>query len=76
MIKARNEKYWEEEVYTKVWYRLAKGGTGMEGYMGSVQGHKSVRLLFRLNTGSDGLLEDNKTCRMVCDEMCVICDAK
>ena len=32
-IKARNEKDWDEEVYTKSilkWYRLAKDGTGLE----------------------------------------------
>ena len=33
--------------------------------MRSVQGQESVRLLFRLRTGSDGLLEDKKRCRMV-----------
>ena len=38
-IKARNEKDWEEEVYTKStlkWYRLAKDDTGVEIYVRSV----------------------------------------
>ena len=38
--------------------------------MRSVQGQESVRLLFRLRTGSAGLLEDKKICRMVSDKMC------
>ena len=67
-IKARNEKDCEEEVYTKCtlkWYRLAKDDTGVERYVRSAQGQESVRLLFRLRTGSAGLLEDKKRCRMV-----------
>ena len=35
--------------------------------MRSVQSQESVRLLFRLRTGSAGLLEDKKRCRMVSD---------
>ena len=31
--------------------------------------------LFRLRTGSAGLLEDKKRCRMVSDERCVMCDS-
>ena len=34
----------------------------------SVQGQESMRLLFRLRTGSAGLLEDKKRCRMVSNE--------
>ena len=34
-----------------------------------------MRLLFWLRTGSAGLLEDKKRCRMVSDERCVICDS-
>ena len=34
----------------------------MERYVRSVQGQEGVRLLFRLRTGSAGLLEDNKRC--------------
>ena len=48
-IKARNEKDWEEEVYTKT--------TGMGRDVRLVQGQESVWLLFRLRTGSAGLLE-------------------
>ena len=42
------------------WYRLAKDGPGVEGYVRSVQGQDSVWLLFRLRTGSDGLLADKE----------------
>ena len=34
-----------------------------------------MRLLFRLRTGSAGLLEDKKRCRIVSDERCVMCDS-
>ncbi len=76
-IMARNEKDWEEEVYTKStlkWYRLAKDDTGVEKYMRWVQRKEIVRMLFRLRTGSVGLLEDKKRCRKVSDEclQCVI----
>ena len=73
-IKARNEKDWEK-VYTRStlkWYRLAKDDAGMERYVGSVQSQESVRLLFRPRTGSAGLLENKKRCRMVSDERCVV----
>ena len=43
--------------------------------MRSIQGQESVRLLFRLRTGSAGLLEDKKSCRMVSDERRVMCDS-
>ena len=33
-------------------------------------------LLFRLRTGSAGLLEDKKRYRMVSDERCVMCDSR
>ena len=39
----------------------------------SVQNQESVRLLFRLRTGSAGL-KDKKKCKMV-DERCVMCDS-
>ena len=39
-----------------------------------VQGQESERLLFRLRTGSAGLLEDKNSCRMVSDERFVMCD--
>ena len=57
------------------WYRLAKDNTGVERYVRSVQGQESVRLLFRLRTGSARLLEDKKRFRMVSDERRVICDS-
>ena len=40
--------------------------------MRSVQGQESVRLLFRLRTGSAGLLEGKNSCRMVSDERFVM----
>ena len=62
-IKVRNERDLEEEVYTKSklkWHMLGKGDTGLEIYVSLVQGKESVRFLFRLGTGSAGLLEDKK----------------
>ena len=43
-----------------------------EWYVWSVLGQESVRLLFRLRTGSAGLLEEKKICRMVSDERCAM----
>ena len=40
---------------------MAKDDTGVERCE-VVQGQESVRLLFRLRTGSAGLLEDKKRC--------------
>ena len=51
------------------------GYTGVEKYVRSVQGQESVRLLFRLRTGSAGLLEDKKRCRRVSDDKYVMCDS-
>ena len=34
-----------------------------------------MRLLFRLRTGSAGLLEDKKGCRKVNDKRCAMCDS-
>ena len=55
-------------------------GAGIERYVWSVHGQKSVRLqgmslLFILKTGSAGLLKDKKRCKMVRDEKCVMCDS-
>ena len=44
--------------------------------MRSVQDQQSVRLLFRLRTGSAELLEDKKRSRMVSDKRCVMCDSR
>ena len=41
-----------------------------------VQRQESVRLLFRLRTGSAGLLDDKKRYRMFSDERCVMCDSR
>ena len=48
----------------------------MKRYMRSIQGQESVRLLFRLRTGSAGLLEDKKRCRMFSDKRCVCMTAE
>ena len=67
-LQGKNEKDWEDEVYMKStlkWYRLAKDNTVVERYMRSVQGQESVRLLFKLRTGSAGLLEGKERCRML-----------
>ena len=59
-IMARNEKDWK-----KKYIRTVKDDTWVERYVRLVQGQESVRLLFRLRTGSAGLLEDKKRCRIV-----------
>ena len=48
---------------------------GWRGKLRSVQGQEVVRLLFTLRTGSAGLLEDNKRCKMIIDESCVMFDS-
>ena len=40
------------------------------------QSQEYVRLLFRLMTGSAVLLEDEKRCRMVRNERCVMCNSR
>ena len=59
----RNETAWEEEVSSKTtlkWYKLAKNTARVERCLRSVQGQEVVKLLFRLRTGTAGLLEDKK----------------
>ena len=60
-IKMRNEKDWEEvsSKSTLKQYKLANGAR-VERYLRSVLGQEFVRLLFRLRTGSAGLLEDKE----------------
>ena len=56
-------KDWEEEVSSKSIlkrYKLAKNGAGVERYLKSVQGQEVVKKLFKLRTGSAGLLEDKE----------------
>ena len=38
-------------------------------------GSEGVRLLFRLRTGSAWLLEDMERCKIIRDEMYVMCDS-
>ena len=62
-----------EEVSSKStlkWYMLTKNGAGVERYLRYVQCQEFVRLLFRLRTGSTGLLEDMKRYKISID-MCV-----
>ena len=56
------------------WYRAVKDVFGVEKYVASWKGHEAIRLRFRLQTGSAGLLEDKRRCRLCVDESvcCVI----
>ena len=54
---------------------MAKNGAEVERYLRSVQGQEGVRLLFRLRTGSAGLLKDKKRSKIIIDEGCVICES-
>ena len=48
---------------------------GLEQYTRSSVGHEKLRLRFRLRTGSAGLFEDKKRCRMCTEDRCVLCDS-
>jgi len=54
---------------------MVKEVAGLEQYTRSSVGHEELRLRFRLRTGSAGLLEDNKWCRMCTEDGCVLCDS-
>ena len=54
---------------------MVKDEAGLEEYTRSLVGQKEVRLRFRLRTGSAGLFEDKKRCRMCDDERCVLCNS-
>ena len=56
------------------WYRAVKGVLGVEKYVASWEGHEAIRLRFRQRTGSAGLLEDKRRCRLCVDERCVLCN--
>ena len=67
---------WCEEVEGKSslrWYRTAKEEFEAERYIDSSLGQEAVRCRFRLRTGSAGLFEDKKRCRMTEDERCILC---
>ena len=55
------------------WYRRAKEEFEAERYIDSLLGQEAVRCRFRLQTGSAGLFEDKKRCRMTEDERCILC---
>ena len=67
---------WCEEVEGKSslrWYRTAKEEFEAERYIDSSLGQEAVRCRFQLRTGSAGLFEDKKRCRMTEDERCILC---
>jgi len=69
---------WIEEVKGKGslnWYRMVKEVAGLEQYTRSSDGHEELRLWYQLRTGSAGLLEDKKQCRMCTDDRHVLCDS-
>ena len=55
--------------------QLVKEEAGLEEYTRSLVGQEGIRLRFRLRTGSAGLFEDKKRCRMCDDERCVLCNS-
>jgi len=54
---------------------MVKEGAGLEQYTRSSVGHEELRLRFWLRTGSAGLLEDKKRCKMCTDDRCVLCNS-
>ena len=62
-VGSKQHEYIELVKVGKEWCRV-------ESYLRHVQGQEVVRLLFRLRTGSAGLLEDKKRCKMFIDEVC------
>ncbi len=72
-----NSREWQAEVGNKsslCTYAQAKQTFGTETYTRVAVGHEAARLRFRLRTGSAGLLQDKKRCRMCEDRRCVLCD--
>ena len=55
-------------------YRMIKEELMPEGYLRLLDSG-DVRLRSRLRSGSAGLLEDKKRCRMCVDDRCVLCDS-
>ena len=77
-VHSINSRDWVEEVEGKSslrWYRKVKEVAGLEQYTRSFVGHEELRLRFRLRTGSAGLFEDKKRCRMCTEDRCVLCDS-
>ncbi len=69
-----NNRDWAEEVEGKSrrrWNRMVKEEDGLEQYTRSIVGQESLRLRFRLRSGSAGLMVDRKRCRM-CVDRCVL----
>ena len=77
-VHDKNCRDWMEEIEGKSslkWYQLVKEEAGLEEYTRSLAGQEGIRLRFRLRTGSAGLFEDKKRCRMCDDERCVLCNS-
>ena len=77
-VHEKNCRDWMEEIEGKSslkWYQMVKEEAGLEEYTRSLVGQEGVRLRFRLRTGSAGLFEDKKRCRMCDDERCVLCNS-
>jgi len=53
---------------------MVKEVAGLQQYTRSSVGHEELRLWYQLRTGSVGLLEDKKQCRMCTDDRHVLCD--
>ena len=85
MSETGSAKDWKERVHEgneKVegksilkWYRMMKEETRLDEYTKTLVSQEGVRLRFRLKTGSAGLFEDKKRCRMCEDERCVLCNS-
>ena len=77
-VHDKNCRDWMEEIEGKSslkWYQLVKEEAGLEEYTKSLVGQEGIRLRFWLRTGSAGLFEDKKQCRMCDDERCVLCNS-
>ena len=57
------------------WYQMMKEEARLDKYTKTLVSQEGVRLRFRLRTGSAGLFEDKKRCRMCEDERCVLCNS-
>ena len=58
-------------------YRKRKDGCGAERYVRVQQGQEGLRLrlMFRLRSGSVGVVQNKKRCELCVDTQCVMCDS-
>ena len=54
---------------------MVKEEAGVEKYTRSLVGQEGIKLWFRLRTGSVGLFENKKQCRMCDNERCMLCNS-